>query len=108
MVAAISKKIEERRLLLGRHMRRREEPYIGIRVLEMEAHGARTRHKPKRRRMDCVRQWFSDGGPRTPRVRELFLRGLATCFNKISINVRNPFDIQIENISNVKYLPSDF
>ena len=40
------------------HVSRREESYVEIRVLEMEVEGVRTRGRPKRRWMDCVRNYL--------------------------------------------------
>ena len=55
-VTEISKKIQERRLQWYGHVRRREEDYVGKRVMGMEVEGVRGRGRPKRRWMDCVRE----------------------------------------------------
>ena len=55
-VTEISKKIQERRLQWYGHVRRREEEYVGKRVMGMEVEGVRGRGRPKRRWMECVRE----------------------------------------------------
>ena len=54
-VGELSKKVQERRLKWFGHVTRREENYIGKRVMRMEVQGRRKRGRPKRRWMDCVR-----------------------------------------------------
>ena len=55
-VVEISKKVQERRLQWYGHVMRRDETYVGRRVMEGEVQGRRRRGRPKRRWMDCVRE----------------------------------------------------
>ena len=55
----ITKKVQERRLKWYGHVMRREEHYVGRRVMEMKVQGRRKRGRPKRRRLvskrrDCL------------------------------------------------------
>ena len=59
-VEKISKKIQERRLQWYGHVKRREEEYVGRRVMEMEELGGRERGRPKQRWMDNVRDDMRD------------------------------------------------
>ena len=59
-VEKISKKIQERRLQWYGHVGRREEEYVGRRVMEMEVPGRRGRGRPKQRWMDNVREDMRD------------------------------------------------
>ena len=56
----ISKKIQERRLQWYGHVRRREDGYVGRRVMEMEVPGRRGRGRPKQRWMDNVKEDMRD------------------------------------------------
>ena len=55
-VTEISKKIQERRLQWYGHVMRRDEDYVGKRVMEMEVQGTRNRGRPKQRWMDSVKE----------------------------------------------------
>lgn len=48
-VIAILKKMEGRKLQWYGEVRRREESYVGIRVLGMVVPGERTRHRPRQK-----------------------------------------------------------
>ena len=61
-VTEISKKIQERRLQWYGHVMRREENYVGRRVMELEPEGRRGRGRPKRRWMDSVRADLAEKG----------------------------------------------
>ena len=50
----ISEKVQESRLKWYGHVMRRDEQYVGKRVLGMEVDGRRKRGKPKQRWMDCI------------------------------------------------------
>ncbi|XP_068219278.1 uncharacterized protein [Palaemon carinicauda] len=52
-VRELSDKIKESRLRWYGHVMRRDEQYIGRRVMEMEV--PRRRRKPKQRWMDCIK-----------------------------------------------------
>ena len=54
-VTEISKKIQERRLVWYGHVMRREEQYIGKRVMSMNVDGRRRRERPCLRWTDCIR-----------------------------------------------------
>ena len=55
-VGEISKKVHESRLKwYGHHVFRREEEYVGKRVIVMEVPGKRTRGRPKRMWLDNIR-----------------------------------------------------
>ena len=54
-VGEIAKKVQERRLKWYGHVMRREEHYVGRRVMEMKVQGRRKRGRPKRRWMDKVK-----------------------------------------------------
>ncbi|XP_066977866.1 uncharacterized protein [Macrobrachium rosenbergii] len=51
---------QERRLQWYGHVMRRDEPYVGMRVMQMEVPGGTTRGRPKRRWMDVVREDLRD------------------------------------------------
>ena len=53
-VREISAKVKESRLQWYGHVRRREESYVGRRVMEMEIPGKRRRGRPERRWMDNI------------------------------------------------------
>ena len=50
----ISKKVQESRLKWYGHVLRREDEYVGKRVMAMEVPGKRRRGRPKRRWMDTI------------------------------------------------------
>ena len=58
----ISKKVQESRLKWYGHVSRREDEYVGKRVLGMEVPGKRRRGRPKRRWMDNIRNDLSERG----------------------------------------------
>ncbi|XP_068224256.1 uncharacterized protein [Palaemon carinicauda] len=53
-VRELSDKIQESRLWCG-HVMRRDEQYIGRRVMEVEVQEMRRGGRPKRRWMDCIK-----------------------------------------------------
>ncbi|XP_068229381.1 uncharacterized protein [Palaemon carinicauda] len=55
VVRKLSDKIQESRLRWYGHVMRRDEQYIGSRVMKMEVQGARSRKRPKRRWVDCIK-----------------------------------------------------
>ena len=60
MVGEISKKVQEScRLKWYRHVLRREDEYVGKRVMGMEVTGRR-RERPKRRWLDSIRNDLSE------------------------------------------------
>ena len=59
-VGEISKKVHESRLWYG-HVLRREDEYVGKRVLVMEVPGKRRRGRPTRRCLDSIRNDLSEG-----------------------------------------------
>ena len=54
-VGEISKKVQESRLKWYGHVLRREDEYVGKRVMAMEVPGKRKRGRPKRRWLDTIR-----------------------------------------------------
>ena len=54
-VGEISKKVQESRLKWYWHVLRREDEYVGKRVMAMEVPGKRRRERPKRRWLDSIR-----------------------------------------------------
>ena len=54
-VREISDKIQESRLRWYGHIMRRDEQYVGKRVMEMNIPGRRKRGRPRRRWMDCIK-----------------------------------------------------
>ena len=61
-VGEISKKVQESRLKWYGHVSRREDEYVGKRVLGMAVPGKRRRGRPKRRWMDNIRNDLSERG----------------------------------------------
>ena len=59
-VGEISKKVQESRLKLYGHVLRREDEYVGKRVMAMEVPGKRRRGRPKRRWLDSIRNELSE------------------------------------------------
>ncbi|XP_066953239.1 uncharacterized protein [Macrobrachium rosenbergii] len=59
-VVELSKKAQERRLQWHGHVMRRDESYVGRRVMQMEVPGRRVRGRPERRWMDVVREDIRD------------------------------------------------
>ena len=55
-VTEITNKIQEARLRWYGHVRRRDENYIGRRMLELEVPGRRRRGRPKKRWRDCIQE----------------------------------------------------
>ena len=55
-VGKFGEKTREARLIWYRHLRRKDDWYIGRRVLRMELPGKRKRGRPKRSFMDVVKQ----------------------------------------------------
>ena len=56
----ISKKVQESRLAWYGHVLRREDEYVGKRVMAMEVPGKRRRGRPKRRWLDSIRNDLSE------------------------------------------------
>ena len=61
-VRKISKKVQESRLKWYGHVSRREDEYVGKRVMGMEVPGKRRRGRPKRRWLDSIRNDLSESG----------------------------------------------
>ena len=61
-VRRVSEKIREGRLRWYGHVMRRDEAYVGRRMMEMELPGRRRRGRPKRRVMDAVREDMREVG----------------------------------------------
>ena len=59
-VGEISKKVQESRLKLYGHVWKREDEYVGKRVMGMEMPGKRRRGRPKRRWLDSIRNDLSE------------------------------------------------
>ena len=59
-VGEISKKVQESRLKWYRHVLRREDEYLGKRVMPMEVPGNRRRGRPKRRWLASIRNYLSE------------------------------------------------
>ena len=59
-VGEISKKVQESRLKWYGHVLRREDEYVGKRVMAMEVPGKRRRGRPKRRWSDIIRNDLSE------------------------------------------------
>ena len=55
-VTEASKKAQEARLRWYGHVKRRDEEYVGRKMLEMEIPGRRRRGRPKKRWKDCIRE----------------------------------------------------
>ena len=58
----ITKKVQEIRLKWYGHVSRREDEYVGKRVMGMEVPGKRMRGRPKRRWLDSIRNDLSERG----------------------------------------------
>ena len=56
----ISTKVQESRLKWYGHVLRREEEYVGKTVMVMAVPGKRRRGRPKQRRLDSIRNDFSE------------------------------------------------
>ena len=73
-VGEISKKVQESRLQLYGHVLRREDEYVGKRVMGMKVLGKRRRGRPKRRWLDNIRNDLSErlfrGGSAIPSAME--------------------------------------
>ena len=54
-VRDISKKVQERKLKWDGHVMRRDEEYVGKRLMRMDVERKRRSGRPKRRRMDSVK-----------------------------------------------------
>ena len=74
-VGEISKKVQESRLKRYGHVLRREDEYVGKRVMAMEVPGKRRRGRPKRRRLDSIRNDLSGGENCPGRTRKTGLNG---------------------------------
>ena len=61
-VIEISKKVQERRLQWYGHVMRRDEDYVGKRVMRMEVQGTRGRGRPRRRWQDCINDDLRERG----------------------------------------------
>ena len=59
-VGEISKKVQKSRLKWYGHVLRREDEYVGKRVMAMEVPGERRRGRPKRRWLDGIRNDLSE------------------------------------------------
>lgn len=54
-VTQVGKKMQERRLQRYGHCMRRDEEWVGRRMMELQVEGVRGRGKPRRRWGDCIR-----------------------------------------------------
>ena len=61
-VGEITNKVQERRLKWYGHVMRREEHYVGRRAMVMKLQGRRKRERPKRRRLDKVKDDIKEKG----------------------------------------------
>ena len=61
-VGEITKKAQERRLKWFGHVIRREEHYVGSRMMVMKVQGIRKRGRPKRRWLDKVKDDIKEKG----------------------------------------------
>ena len=69
-VGEISKKVQESRLKWYGHVSRREDEYVGKKVMGMEVPGNRRRGRPKRWWLDSIRNdFFGEGVVRGGRAR---------------------------------------
>ena len=59
-VGEISKKLQESRLKWYGHVLRREDEYVGKRLMGMEVQGKRRRGRPNRRWLDSIRNDLSE------------------------------------------------
>ena len=63
-VMEVTKKVQERRMQWFGNIKRREEEYVGRRILDMEVEGRRLRGIPKKRRKDCIGDYLRERGLR--------------------------------------------
>ena len=61
-VGEISKKVQERRMRWYGHVMRRDEEYVGKRVMGIEVQGSRNRGRPKKRWADSVKDDLREKG----------------------------------------------
>ena len=61
-VGEISMKVQERRMRWYGHVMRRDEEYVGKRVMGIEVQGSRRRGRPKKRWVDCVKDDVREKG----------------------------------------------
>ena len=61
-VTEVSRKVQEGRLRWFGHMMRREEEYVGRRVMNLEVPGRRRRGRPRMRWRDCVENDMREKG----------------------------------------------
>ncbi|XP_068233602.1 uncharacterized protein [Palaemon carinicauda] len=61
-VTKLSDKIQVSRLRCYGHIMRRDEQYIGRGLLEIEVQGTRNGGRPKRRWMDCIKDYLRSKG----------------------------------------------
>ncbi len=61
-VTDISKKVNERRLQWYDHVMRKDEEYVGRRMMGLEVQGMRSRGRARRRWMDSVREHLRERG----------------------------------------------
>jgi len=61
-VTAIARKVQEKRLTWYGHVLRREEDYVGRRMMELQVQGSRGRGRPKRRWQDRVNEDLKEKG----------------------------------------------
>ena len=59
-VGEMLKKVQESRLKWYGHVLRRDDEYVGKRVMAMEVPGKRRRGRPKRRRLDSIKNDLSE------------------------------------------------
>ena len=60
--STISKKVQECRMRWYGHVMRRDEEYVGKRVMGIEMQGSRRRGRPKKRWVDCVKDDMREKG----------------------------------------------
>ena len=63
-IAKLGDKLQNARLCWYGHIKRREEDYVGKRIMEMAVPDIRKRGRPKRRWMDLVREDMERVGAR--------------------------------------------
>ena len=63
-ITEVTKKVQERRMQWFGHIKRREEEYVGRRILDMEVEGRRQRGRPKKRWKDCIGEDLRERGLR--------------------------------------------
>ena len=61
-VVELSRKVQERRLQWYGHVKRRNEQYLGNRIIDMVVEGTRAIGRPKRRWGNCVENYLKDRG----------------------------------------------